>query len=241
VKTRTPSIAMTLFGMALLATLPPSHAADLSFTPAFASDYDFRGISNSALKPAFQPSLDLSTDSGFRANLWASNVEFGVPDVDVEVDYSLAWSGDAAGLNLDTGVAIYTYPGASDLNYPEAWAGLAKKFGDTLTVDGKLWYSWDYAGTDRSATYVETNATLGLPLGGLELSLHAGYSSGDYWDDVNGQGYLDYAVGVGRTFGRLDVALKFIDGSDLPDLAGTDVYSTDRKLVLSIATQFPRR
>jgi uncharacterized protein (TIGR02001 family) len=240
-KTRTRPVAMTLFGMALLATLPSAYAVDLSFTPTFVSDYDFRGLSNSALKPAFQPSLDLSTDSGFSASLWASNVEFGIPDVDVEVDYSLAWSGDAAGLSLDTGVAIYTYPGASDLNYPEAWAGFARTFGDSLSLDGKLWYSWDYAGASRSATYLETNATLGLPLGGLELSLHAGYSSGDYWDDVNGEGYLDYAVGVGKRLSRFDVALKFIDGSDLPDLAGSDVFSTDRKLVLSIATQFPRQ
>lgn len=239
--TFTHTLTGMLSGMALLAALPTAYAVDLSFTPTFTSDYDFRGISNSALKPAFQPSLDLSTDGGFRANVWASNIEFGIPDVDVELDYALAWSGDAAGLNLDSGVALYTYPNASDLNYPEAWVGLAREFGDTLAIDGKLWYSWNYAGADRSATYVESNATLGLPVGGLELSLHAGYSSGDYWDDVNGRGYLDYAVGVSKTFGRLDVALKFIDGSDLPDLVGSDIFSTDRKLVFSVATQFPRK
>lgn len=238
--TGTNVLSRALLGVMLLAVPPSAYAVELSFAPAFVSDYDFRGISNSALKPAFQPSLDLSTNGGLRANVWASNVDFDMPDVDVEIDYALSWNGAARGLNLDTGVALYTYLNASELNYPEAWVGLAKEFGDTLTVDGKVWYSWDYAGAERSATYLETNATFGLPIGDLELSLHAGYSSGDYWDDVNGGGYFDYSIGVGKTLGRLDIALKFVDGSDLADLAGSDVFSTDRKLVLSIATQFPR-
>ena len=35
-----------LSGMALFAALPSAYAVDLSFTPTFTSDYDFRGISN---------------------------------------------------------------------------------------------------------------------------------------------------------------------------------------------------
>ncbi|MEZ5498584.1 MAG: TorF family putative porin [Steroidobacteraceae bacterium] len=72
----------------LLAMLAIAAArAEVSSTFTLASDYDFRGITQSALDPALQASLDWSQESGFYASLWGSNVDFGTgTDIQVEID-----------------------------------------------------------------------------------------------------------------------------------------------------------
>ena len=44
-----------------------------------------------------------------------------------------------------------------------------------------------------------------------------------------------------KTFGNVDVSLKYIDGSDLKALDGTpgDVLTTEGKVWLSVSTTFP--
>lgn len=228
-----------LLSTMLVCTMSSAHAWEASFTPAITSDYDFRGITLTARKPALQFSFDVGADNGFAAGIWASNVDFGVPDVHVEVDYTLGWSGETGIVGWSAGAAYYSYPNGSELNYPEFWFSLGTGLNDTVSLEGKLWYSSDYAGAKQTATYLEMNATLALPLGGMELSLHAGYSSGDYWDSINDGGYIDYSIGLGRSIARWDLSLAFIDGSDLPDTPGTDLNSTERKVVLSVATTLP--
>ena len=51
--------------------------AEISSTLTLASDYDFRGISQTARDPALQASLDWASESGFYLGAWVSNVDFG--------------------------------------------------------------------------------------------------------------------------------------------------------------------
>ena len=228
-----------LLSAMLLLAATAAQAWEPSFTPTVTSDYDYRGMTLTARKPALQLSFDLAADNGFSAGVWMSNVDFGVPGVDVEVDYTLGWSGDGGAVSWNTGVAYYSYPNGSDLNYPEFWLGLGRDFSESVSLETRLWYTSGYAGATEAATYFEMNATFGLPVGGVDLSLHGGYSSGKYWDSVNGQGYFDYSIGMSKSMSRWDFALSFIDGSDLPDTPGTDLNSTRRKVVLSVATSLP--
>ena len=57
-----------------------ANAAELSATVTATTDYDFRGITQTAQDPAIQGSIDLATDPGFYAGVWASNVDFGPGD-----------------------------------------------------------------------------------------------------------------------------------------------------------------
>lgn len=231
---------LALHAALTLATLPVQ-AADFSFSPAVVSDYDFRGMSLSAREPAVQLSFDVAADNGLYGNVWVTNTDFGEPDVDIEIDFAAGWSGGTDDLTWDGGVGVYTYVNGSEFNYPELWLGLTKGISEAVSLDGRLWYAWDYAGVQQSAIYLETNATIGLPWGGLDLALHAGHSSGQYWDANYGGGYFDYSLGVARSLGRLDVAVTYVNGSDLPDTPGSDVNSTDPKVVLSLSTTLPWR
>ncbi len=211
--------------------------ADVSVTPMITSDYDFRGISLSARGPAVQAELDLAAKNGLKGYIWASNTDVGVPGLDTEVDLMVGWAGGEA-VTWDVGLVYYAYPGKSKFDYPEAYVGVSKNLTETFNLGAKVWYSNDYAATGDSGQYYEANATIGLPWGGLGLTLHAAHSAGKYWDNASGGGYSDFAVGLTKSVEKFNFALKVIDGSDLKD-GGESVLSTDRKIVLSVATTFP--
>jgi uncharacterized protein (TIGR02001 family) len=219
---------------ALLAVAGAANA-DISVTPTVVSDYDFRGITQSAKDPAFQLGVNYAHDSGFYAGIWGSNVDFGPGDPNVEVDLFGGFAGGDATetFGYDVGVSYYTYVSESDFNYWEIYGGLSKG-----PIAAKLWYSPEFAGVDESAWYLEANGTFPLADSGFAFVAHAGYSGGDYWDEFYDDGYFDWSVGVTKSFGNFSVALKYIDGSDLED-GPTDIFSTDSKVWASISTTLP--
>jgi uncharacterized protein (TIGR02001 family) len=210
-------------------------AAELAVTPAVVSDYDFRGVTQTAMDPAFQLGATYSLDNGIYLFGWGSNLDDdSYPDADLEVDLGFGYAGGDAetSVGYDFGVTFYQYPGESDFNYEEIYAGLSKNW-----FSGKLWYSPEWPGSNDSAMYLEGNGTFPLPQD-FSFVAHLGYSFGDYWENRDIE-YFDYAVGLAKSFGHADVALKYIDGSDLPDAPGSDVFSTDSKVWLSVSTTFP--
>ncbi|MEP7312837.1 MAG: TorF family putative porin [Pseudomonadota bacterium] len=218
---------------ALLAAAGAANAG-VSVTPTVVSDYDFRGISQTAEDPAFQLGLNYAHDSGFYAGLWGSNVDFGLSDPDIELDAFVGFAGGDAteSFGYDLGAIYYTYVSASDLNFVELYAGISKGW-----FAGKFWFSPDFGNVGETAYYVEGNGTFPIGESGFSFVAHAGYSGGDYWDTFYGDGYFDWSAGFTKSFGNFAVALKFIDGSDLP--SSGPVFSTDSKVFASISTTLP--
>ncbi len=211
--------------------------ADVSSTITLSSDYDFRGITQTARDPALAASLDWTNESGFYLGAWASNVDFGPgTDADLELD---ALGGFRGSFNDDTGwdlgAVYYSFWGdGDDVAFGELYAGISYK-----AVSAKLWYAPDFGNTGESATYIEANATIPLP-SDFGLTLHVGSSDGDYWDAVDAS-YIDYSIGVTKTIGKFALGLKWIDGSDLEGSDGTpgDVFTSESKLYFSVATTLP--
>ena len=133
----------------------------------------------------------------------------------------------------------------SDIDFGELYGSLGWKW-----IEGKIWYSPDFANADESAMYYEANGTFELPAD-FGLTAHVGYSDGSYWDEF-------YDGRLHRLVSRLHLhasaistsALKWIDGSDLADLddfcrdfdcsgIDKDTFSTDAKVFFSVATTFP--
>lgn len=214
--------------------------ADVSATVTAASDYDLRGISQSAQDPAIQASIDYSHGSGFYLGAWGSNVDFGPgsdPSVEIDLYGGFRKSLDS-GLGLDVGGIYYTYHDGPEpgINYVEAYVGASYQW-----FSSKLYFSPDYGGHATSgsteAWYLTGDATIPLPKD-FSLLLHAGYSFGDYWKNLADE-YVDYSVGVGYTLGRFNLALKWVDGTDAVDAPGSDYFSSDSKVLFTIATTFP--
>ncbi|MEO8444144.1 MAG: TorF family putative porin [Gammaproteobacteria bacterium] len=221
--------------------------AEVSSTITIASDYDFRGITQNARSAAYQASLDWSGESGLYAGLWGSNIDFG-DDLNFEVDLIAGYGGSITEeLAYDVGGTYYKYLGDTtdpvSVDYYELYAGLSYE-----AVSGKVWFSPDFGNSGDSAWYAEANGD--FPVGaGVNFVVHAGYNGGDYWkNDDNGlREFFDYSVGVTRSFGKFDFALKYIDGSDLKEAdcsrsgveCTNDVFSSEGKIFVSVATTFP--
>lgn len=222
-----------LAALALTLTAGAVHA-DITSTVAVVSDYDFRGITQTAGDPGFSATLDYVHESGFHANAWLGNVDFGdCCGENFELDLIAGYAGGET-FPWDIGVVYYTYPGAKGIDFPEVYASLGYKW-----LQGKISYSNDFGNSGDNGFYYEANANFSLPKG-VGLNLHVGRSDGGYWDNVGG-GYTDYAVGLGYTVGHFNLGVKYIDGSDFKPGNNTpgDVGSSDSKVVFSVATTFP--
>jgi uncharacterized protein (TIGR02001 family) len=97
-----------------------------------ATDYLFRGVSQTQTGPAIQGTIDIEHSSGFYIGGFASNVDFAAPaDANIELDGLAGFRFQLFDINFDIGGIYYAYPGASDqpftLNYFEialkAWSG----------------------------------------------------------------------------------------------------------------------
>lgn len=233
--------------LAALGLLTAASAANAGVTSTWTltNDYDFRGNSQSAKDPAIQGSIDYAAESGWYLGAWASNVDFGT-DVDYEVDLYSGFSGTSeGGLGYDVGVVYYAYPDESDLNYFEIYGSVSFDW-----FKAKLWYSDAFSGDAgealalantgddaASAWYLEGNATIPLPQN-FSVLLHAGYSTGDYWDNAVGDDTLDYSVGVGYTLNKFNLALKYVD-TDTDVVVTDDVFNNEGRVIFTIATTFP--
>jgi uncharacterized protein (TIGR02001 family) len=91
-------------------------APDWVFTGNFgvASDYRFRGISQSNKAPAVQGGFDLAHSSGFYVGNWNSSVSTWASPLGagVEMDLYGGYKTELAGFALDLGLIQYFYPGA---------------------------------------------------------------------------------------------------------------------------------
>ena len=216
---------------ALLAVAGAANAAGFTATPTIASDYDWRGISQTepdqnGMAPAFQLGLNYGFESGFYVGAWGSNVDFGPSDPSVEVDLFAGYSGgdSEAGIGYDVGVNTYNYPSASDINTWEAYAGISHGM-----FAGKLWFTTDFFDSGESAIYAEGNVSYPLP-SNFSLMAHLGYSFGKTFSDADAE-YLDYSVGVGYTVGKFGLSAKYIN-TDISNWPGD-------KVVLAITTTLP--
>ncbi len=202
---------ITIILFTTLFSTPPVYAVEVSSQITASNDYRFRGISQTKSDPGMSATLDLVFDQGFVAGLWTGNIDFGVKG-DIEVDY---YAGYYDELNESTSFLItyayYTYPGlAFDADFGELGGQL---FYDNFTFEIQL--TNDFAATDESALYIAANYNYPLAnswaqLENISLSLHAGYSSGDYWDTYDIGAYSDYSLGVGADFLGLNLSLNYL-------------------------------
>ena len=232
---------------ALLASITEVHA-EFTGTTSLATDYVFRGISNTDEDPAVQGSLDYSHENGLYAGMWASNVKFrenaGVDAVDtvdeasIEIDYYAGFAGESAsGVGWDVGAIYYSYPGAeADLNYDygEACSTLNYSF-EAVPLQPEigvgLYYSPEYFGDSGKATYTSGTLQLSLP---EEFGIN--FTAGKQWFD-EALDYMDWKLGVTKALAGFDFEIAYTD-TDLSKsdcggesiCAGRAIFSVSRTL-----------
>ena len=200
-------------------------SSQLTYNVAGVSDYRYRGISQTRLRPALQGGADWAdAGSGLYVGTWLSTIRW---TRDAGGDGSIEWDvyagkrgsiGNGSGVTYDVGVLGYAYP-SSGL-HPDA---------DTLEVYGQLGYGpatlkYSHAATNlfgfadsRNSAYLDAavNHDVG---GGWIVNLHAGRQKVRNHDNAS---YTDWKAGVTRDFGVVTVALAWIGTN-----AGKSAYAS---------------
>ena len=103
--------ASVLSGAAAAQTAVP--ASPVTGNMTLASEYRFRGIDQTAGKPALQGGFDYSHASGVYLGNWNSNVSQGAgfPGGNLEMDFYGGWKKAFGDFGLDVGAIYYYYPG----------------------------------------------------------------------------------------------------------------------------------
>jgi uncharacterized protein (TIGR02001 family) len=140
----------------------PPQAPVFSFNLTGASNYVFRGVSQTENDPAIFGSAKVSYDQ-FYAAVGGENVNFH-NGIDAEYDMSAGWTPSVGEFNFDVGAIRYGYvnaPAHTDIDTTEIRGAVSRKFGD-VKIGAALNYAIDYFGSKKDGTYVEGNASYAI-------------------------------------------------------------------------------
>lgn len=190
-KTLKVSLLAAVASLAMGGAAMAQDGPDISFNLGIASDYVFRGVSQTDESPQVFGGADLTSGS-FYAGVWASNVDF-LDSTDAEVDVYAGFKPTAGPVSLDFALIYYGYlnqPGGADYGYWEGKAAASVAAGPG-TLGAAIYYSPDFFGAVDEAVYYEINGS--APLGEkLTLSGALGHQA------VEGAGdYTTWNLGVG--------------------------------------------
>ena len=177
------------------------------------NNYVWRGMTQSANGAAVQGGVDLGMD-GFYLGTWASNVNFGTGDT--EVDGYAGYAGEVSGFSYDIGAIRYGYLDTPSGNFNEAYLGLGYDFG-TASLGATYSKGLDDAPDDIAVD-------LSVPVM-QDYSLDLAY--GDY-DTVGTR----YSAGISKSFDKVDFSVAY--SKFTADTSGAD----ENNVIVSAGTSF---
>ncbi len=191
-------------------TVKPEH--EVSFNAALASDYRYRGISQTRLQPALQGGADyVNNPTGLYAGAWASTIKWtkdagggGSVEVDLYAGKRGALTSD---ISYDVGVLTYVYPSnglAVSANTTEIYSQL--NYGPAYVKYSHSTTNLFGFANSKNSSYLDIGANIEID-SGLVLNLHAGRQQ------VKNNGvsnYTDWKIGVTKDFGVLSASLAVI-------------------------------
>ena len=208
------SAAVAVAALTALAAPSISLAADSSvaFNAGVVTDYRYRGISQTRLKPALQGGVDF-TAGAFYVGAWASTIKWikdGGGDANVEIDLYGGYKGEIAkDLGYDVGLLAYQYP-SNGLNpsantlevYGAVTAGpvTAKYSHSTTNLFG--------FGKSKGSGYLDISAT--FDVGGFAVTPHIGRQT------VKNNGafsYTDYSLAISKEISGVTWSATLVDTS----------------------------
>ncbi|RDE04989.1 TorF family putative porin [Sphingomonas aracearum] len=223
---------------AATAAAPPTLTVSGSAT--IASDYRFRGVSQSDREMAVQGGITIAHESGAYVAAWASNLAgwgtFG--GANMELDLIGGYKARLAdGATLDVGLTWYVYPGGADkTDFAEPYARLTGTTGPaTLTAGvayaprqealGK-WYkggasaaagTYDRPGAKDDNLYLWGDGALAIAGTPLTAKAHVGHSWGQDGLGPNATAvsptgdYWDWSLGADATWRNLTFNVSYVD------------------------------
>ncbi|HVI98925.1 MAG TPA: TorF family putative porin [Sphingomonas sp.] len=231
----------SLGALALLGAMPaaaqdtaPPAPVSVSGGVTLASEYRFRGLTQSNEKGALQATLNVNTTSGFYVGTWASTIDddisvpgYGNAEVDLYGGYAKTMS---SGLGFDVGLLYYYYPGGRDglnTDFFEPYASVSYTIGPVSAKVGGN-YAWggqkglDFTDGNDDNLHLYGQASVGIPSTPVTLTGQVGHTKGalGLYNPVAGDdSYWDWSLGATATGGPLTVGVTYID-TDISNAGG---------------------
>ncbi|GAA0726110.1 TorF family putative porin [Sphingomonas japonica] len=247
------------FGALLLAatTAVPAFAQDATDPPepitvsgsvALASDYRFRGVSQTNKEFAVQGGATIAHESGLYAGFWGSNLAgwgtFGGANLELDLygGYKVPIGDGGA---LDVGLTWYMYPGGADTtDFAEPYVKLSGTTGP-VSLTAAFFYAPQqealgnvfFTGADAVAgipndpgdkednIYLSGDAVAAIPTTPVSLRAHIGYSDGNPGLGPNGTSiaptgnYWDWTLGADVAISGFTLGVSYID-TDISEADG---------------------
>ncbi len=225
-------------GSTLAQTKAPEPDYTLSFNVGATSDYRYRGISQTRLKPAVQGGLDLALKNGVYVGAWASTISWikdaGAPTLanvntgssPLELDIYGGYKGTAGAVSYDVGALQYFYPGNKYANISGAANANTLELYGAVTV-GPVTAKYSHALSNLFGFRSATNNSKGS--GYLDLS--ANFDLGNGWSVVPHIGrqevkkfgdysYTDYSLTVNKDIDGLVLSAAVVGTDAKTNVAG---------------------
>jgi uncharacterized protein (TIGR02001 family) len=223
-------VAAATVAMSGAASAQDDSGPQVSFNIGAASDYVFRGFSQTNEDPQVFGGVDLTVDK-FYAGLWSSNVHFAPGDpTDAEIDVYAGFKPSVGPVALDLGAIYYGYvdpPKGGGYGYAELKAAGSIPLG-AASLGAAVFYSPDFFGPvdNDEALYYEANASMPimnkLSVSGAFGHQHLTKGQADYntWNVGLGYAFNDH-IGVDVRYWDTDVSSKISDGRGVVSLKAT--------------------
>lgn len=203
-----------------------------------ATDYMYRGVSQTMSDPALQAEFAVEHDAGWYGWVWASNVDFvaaGAADdgADLEINIAVGYNHEISeSLAVSIENVAYVFPGTRpgyDYDYTEWLLGLSFYERHCLTVG----YSGRVFGTSDIGRFYAASTTIDLmPRASLDIEL----------------GYYDLQDALAFSYGYAEAAIVYDSGpiqwrlsyltSNDEARTGFDPAAVDNRLVVAISMSF---
>ena len=203
-------------------------AGEISGNVTLASDYSFRGWSQTTRDPAIQGGFDYGFESGLYFGTWASNLKYG-DDASTEIDLYMGYGGEFGdGNSFDFSIIRFEYPSEGDsLDYMEIAASVGI---GALTLGVNI--SPEYLGDGGPSFVYPYVGYSWAPSDAASLDFQVGMSRADGIGGPDDDSYIDYSVALTIPTGGVDLGLAVV-GTDLDEeVCGADC---ELRLIFSIS------
>lgn len=197
------------------AEAPAADPGPITANITLASEYRYRGISQTSSKPAIQGGFDYAHESGFYIGNWNSNISWigdnqangGLStSAPIEMDFYAGYKKEIAkGLTLDGGLLQYYYPTtgakvAVNPNTTEAYIGGTYEF---VTLKYSYAFTNLFGTADsKGSQYIDLSANYDTGFEGITLNAHVGYQHVAGAANKSLYSYTDWKLGLTKDFGK---------------------------------------
>ncbi|MDH4094922.1 MAG: TorF family putative porin [Betaproteobacteria bacterium] len=224
-----------------LASAQASSPHSISGNLTIASDYRFRGISQTFVQPTIQGGIDYAHKSGFYLGNWNSNVNGLVyTDGSIEMDIYGGYKFGAGPIAMDVGLLQYMYPGAKtaagdkydtmEAYFAGTWKWFTVKYSYALT---------DFFGAPDSDGSGYLDLTFNYEIAPkFNLVAHYGMQT---VENVSGADYDDYKVGITYDLNGWLLGAAYVDTDttfNVTNAAGKTEDLAKGTVVLSVSKSF---